>query len=95
MKPQASEHWSVRYVADACDRCPECCVTEPTACEQLSTDACASVEWSTYTAIAAKARLVEDGSCVVVEQGLPTGVEGSIGFGLGLCLALLWATFFR
>ena len=67
----------------------------PTACEKASTNDCACTEWDAFTAMAAKARMVEKGECVVVEQGLPTGVEGSIGFGLGLCLALLWVTFFR
>ena len=67
----------------------------PTACEKASTNDCACTEWAAFTAMAAKARIIDRNECVVVEQGLPTGVEGSIGFGLGLCLALLWATFFR
>jgi hypothetical protein len=68
-------------------------VTEPTACEQLSTEACLCTDADAFIAMASKARMVSDGSCVVVEQGLPTGVEGSLGFGLGLCLALLWVVF--
>jgi len=67
----------------------------PTACEKLSTEACFCTDADAFIAMAAKARIIERGECVVVEQGLPTGVEGSIGFGLGLCLALLWAAFFR
>ena len=67
----------------------------PTACEKLSTEACLCTDADAFIAMAAKARIIDRNECVVVEQGLPTGVEGSLGFGLGLCLALLWATFFR
>lgn len=65
----------------------------PTACEKSSTDACACTDWDAFTAMASKARMVERGDCVVVEKGTahPVGLEGGIGFALGLCLAMLWA----
>ena len=45
--------------------------------------------------MAAKSRLVERGECIVVEQGapMPAGVEGGLGFSLGLLAALAWCVF--
>lgn len=68
---------------------------EPPSCEQRSDDDCGCIEWDVLETMAARAKLVKDGECVVVEQSapLPSGVEGGVGFALGLCLALLWAVF--
>ena len=64
-------------------------------CQEQSSVACVCADWDTYTAMSARASMVTNGTCVVLEQGspLPTGVEGGIGMAVGFLLACLWATF--
>tara|TARA_B100001123_G_scaffold259081_1_gene288698 strand:- start:1161 stop:1370 length:210 start_codon:yes stop_codon:yes gene_type:complete len=65
---------------------------DPKSCEQRSDDDCGCLEWDYLEAMAAKAKVVTSGECVVVEQSpLPSGVEGGIGVAVGLLLTLLWA----
>lgn len=64
----------------------------PTACESTSTESCGCLSWPAFTEMAAKARMVDQGTCVVLQQGgYPTGVEGGLGMALGFLLACLWA----
>lgn len=66
----------------------------PTACEKTSTDTCYCTDPEAFLAMAAKSRMVDRKECIVVEQTtFPTGVEGSIGLGLGLSIALLYCMF--
>ena len=98
MTPQASEHWGIRYVADACDRCPECCVTEPTACEKTSTESCYCTDPEAFLAMSAKSRMVDQKECIVVEQQSvfpELTISGTVMLSLGFLLGVLVCGFKR
>ncbi len=57
---------------------------ELAGCESVSNEFCGCLDWRSFEAMAARSKMVSDGTCVVLQQGPPLGgVEAGALLGLG------------